>query len=110
MRKEYPKDLIFHCDEVKVYITHIGGYPNRYNLDAKKIILENKPQLFICGHSHILKVMYDKALNLLHINPGACGIHGFHQMKTMVRFEITGKEIKNLEVIELGLRSEIINN
>lgn len=110
VRKEYPKNLIFNCDEVKIYITHIGGYPNRYNLDAKKIILEHKPQLFICGHSHILKVMYDKALNLLHINPGACGIHGFHQMKTMVRFEITGKEIKNLEVIELGLRSEIVTN
>ena len=108
IRKEYPEHLIFNCEEVKVYITHIGGYPDRYNLKAKKQIIENKPQLFICGHSHILKVMYDKKLNVLHINPGAAGIHGFHQMKTMVRFEISGAEIKNLEVIELGLRSEII--
>jgi uncharacterized protein len=108
VRKEYPKDLVFNCDDVCVYITHIGGYPNRYTIEAKKVILENKPQLFICGHSHILKVMYDKTLNLLHINPGACGIHGFHQVKTMVRFEISGKEIKNLEVIELGNRSDIV--
>lgn len=108
IRKEYPEHLIFTCEEVKIYITHIGGYPNRYNQEAKKIILENKPQLFICGHSHILKVMYDKNLNLLHMNPGAAGIHGFHLMKTMIRFEISGKEIKNLEVIELGLRNEIV--
>jgi hypothetical protein len=107
VRSEYPKDLVFMCEEVKVYMTHIGGYPDRYNVEAKKVILAERPQLFICGHSHILKVMYDKKLNLLHINPGACGIHGFHLMKTMVRFEITGKEIRNLEVIELGRRNEI---
>jgi putative phosphoesterase len=110
IRGEYPKDLVFMCEEVKVYMTHIGGYPDRYNVEAKKVILAERPQLFICGHSHILKVMYDKKLNLLHINPGACGMHGFHVMKTMVRFEITGKEIKNLEVIELGRRNEIRDN
>ncbi|MCD6066333.1 MAG: metallophosphoesterase [Bacteroidetes bacterium] len=107
VRIEYPKDLVFMCEEVKVFMTHIGGYPERYNAEAKKVILAEKPQLFICGHSHVLKVMYDKKLNLLHMNPGACGMHGFHQVKTMLRFEITGKEIKNLEVIELGLRNEI---
>lgn len=107
VRKEYPLNDVFLCEEVKVFITHIGGYPDRYNAEAKKIILQEKPALFICGHSHILKVIYDKKQNLLHINPGACGIHGFHQVKTMIRFAIDGPEIKNLEVIELGLRAAI---
>ena len=102
IRKSYPKDLVFNCEGVKVYITHIGGYPQRYNSDAKKIILQEKPKLFICGHSHILKVMYDQQHQLLHINPGAAGNHGFHQVKTMVRFTIDEAEIKDLAVIELG--------
>ncbi|MFL5752164.1 MAG: metallophosphoesterase family protein [Bacteroidia bacterium] len=105
IRKSYPKDLIFLCEDVKVYITHIGGYPNRYNSDAKKMIELEKPQLFICGHSHILKVMYDKHYEMLHINPGAAGNHGFHKVKTLVRFTIEGKEIKDLAVIELGFRT-----
>lgn len=104
-RKLYPENAIFMCEQVKVFITHIGGYPNRYNLEAKKIIEQEKPNLFICGHSHILKIMYDKKCNLLHLNPGACGVHGFHQIKTILRFTIEGTEIKNMEIIELGKRA-----
>jgi putative phosphoesterase len=104
-RKLYPENAIFMCEQVKVFITHIGGYPNRYNLEAKKIIELEKPNLFICGHSHILKIMYDKKYNLLHLNPGACGIQGFHQVKTILRFAIEGSEIKNMEIIELGKRA-----
>ena len=85
-------------------MTHIGGYPNQYAQNIKETLKKNPPQLFISGHSHILKVMYDKKLNLLHMNPGAAGKHGFHQIKTMLRFTIEGKEIKELEVIELGKR------
>ena len=102
IRKVYPKNAIFMCEEVKVLITHIGGYPNKYNLEAQKLILQEKPALFICGHSHILKIMYDKQHTLLHLNPGAAGIQGFHQVKTALRFAINGTEIKNMEIIELG--------
>ena len=107
IRKIYPENLEFNCEDVKVLMTHIGGYPGKYPSKIKKMILDYQPQLFICGHSHILKVMYDQSHQLLHINPGASGIHGFHQVKTAVRFEIDKKEIKNLEVIELGKRNEI---
>jgi len=107
IRNIYPENLDFYCEEVKVLITHIGGYPSKYPAKIKALIKESKPQLFICGHSHILKVMYDKENQLLHMNPGACGVHGFHQVKTVLRFEIDKKEIKNLEVIELGKRSEV---
>ena len=85
-------------------MTHIGGYPNRYNPRVKELIQKNPPKLFISGHSHILKVQYDQKLNLLHMNPGAAGKHGFHQVRTMLRFEIVKGEITNLEVIELGKR------
>ncbi|MDG1477155.1 MAG: metallophosphoesterase family protein [Vicingaceae bacterium] len=102
IRKVFPKELKFKCEEVKVWLVHIGGYPNRYAKDVKKRIEFNAPDLFITGHSHILKVMYDKKLNLLHINPGAAGKSGFHKVKTLVRFTIDQKEIKDLEVIELG--------
>jgi len=105
VRKSYPENNIFMCEGVKVFITHIGGYPNRYNLEAKKIIEQEKPNLFICGHSHILKIMFDKKYNLLHLNPGACGVHGFHQVKTVLRFDIDGTDIKNMEIIELGKRA-----
>lgn len=101
-RQEFKEHLIFNCEEVKVYITHIGGYPGKYNAAIKPILTQEKPQLFICGHSHILKVMYDKSLNLLHMNPGSCGMSGFHQVKTALKFEIEKNEIKNLNVIELG--------
>ena len=99
-RLEFPLDNRFMCEGVDVWMTHIGGYPNRYNVRIREQIKENPPQLFISGHSHILKVMPDKKLNLLHMNPGAIGKHGFHKVRTMLRFTIDGKKIDNLEVIE----------
>lgn len=106
-RSEYEEHLVFTCEDVKVYITHIGGYPGKYNPKAKAVIKQENPNLFICGHSHILKVMFDKEFNLLHINPGAAGVHGFHKVKTAIRLQIDGKEMKNLEVIELGPRASV---
>ena len=96
-----PENLIFECEGVKVLITHIAGYPGKYNPRVRELIEEHKPKLFICGHSHILKVMPDKRYGLLHMNPGAIGNHGFHQVKTMLRFTIDGTEIKELDVIEI---------
>lgn len=104
VRKEFPKNLIFLCEDVKVFITHICGQPTNYLKEVKDILLQEKPKLFICGHSHILKVMYQQQYDVLHMNPGACGIHGFHQVKTVLRFVIDGSEIKDLAVIELGNR------
>lgn len=104
VRKEFPLNNRFMCEEVDVWITHIGGYPGKYSPPIREEIKANPPKLFICGHSHILKVMNDKKLNCLHMNPGACGKHGFHQLRTMLRFQIDGKEIKALEVVELGKR------
>jgi putative phosphoesterase len=101
-RMEFPLHNRFMCEGVDVWITHIGGYPGKYNQIIRTEIKQNPPKLFICGHSHILKVQFDKELNLLHMNPGACGIHGFHQVRTMLRFEIEGDKIQNLEVIEIG--------
>ena len=89
---------------VDVLITHIGGYPGKYNQVIREELTQNPPKLFICGHSHILKVMFDKKLNFLHMNPGAAGISGFHQVRTMLRFEIEGDKIQNLEIVELGNR------
>lgn len=102
IRKEFPLNQRFFCEEVDVWITHIGGYPGKYSPAIREEIKTNPPKLFICGHSHILKVMNDKNLQLLHMNPGAAGIYGFHKKRTMLRFKITGKEISDLEVIELG--------
>ena len=99
-RVEFPEHNRFHCENVDVWITHIGGYPPNYNNRVREDLKANPPDIFISGHSHILKVMPDKKLNLLHINPGAIGIYGFHKVRTMIRFEIDGKQIKNLEVIE----------
>lgn len=107
IRDEFPEDLVFNCENMIIYMTHIGGYPGKYPARIKKQLKEIKPNLFICGHSHILRVMHDKENNLLHINPGACGVHGFHTVKTVVKFEIDGKEIKNLAIIELGRRATI---
>ena len=104
IQKEFPLDNRFKCEGVDVYMTHIGGYPPKYNPRTRKKIQENPPKLFICGHSHILKVMMDKTLGVLHMNPGACGRHGFHQVRTMLRFVIDGDNIKDLEVVELGKR------
>jgi len=104
VRKEFAENNRFFCEEVSVWITHIGGYPPKYNARVREEIKKDTPKLFICGHSHILKVMHDKKLNVLHMNPGACGKHGFHQMRTMLRFTIDKEKIKDLEVIELGKR------
>ncbi len=106
-RLEFPEHNRFMCEEVDVLITHIGGYPGKYNPRIRDRIYENPPRLFICGHSHILKVMPDKKLNLIHMNPGAVGKHGFQQVRTMLRFTIDGKKIENLEVIEFKKKSEI---
>lgn len=94
------------CEGVDVWMTHIGGYPGKYAREVKPEIFMHPPKLFISGHSHILKVMYDKKLGTLHINPGAEGKYGFHNMRTLVRFEIDGNDIRNLEVIEIGLHRQ----
>lgn len=101
-RMEFPLNNRFLCEDLDVWITHIGGYPGKYSPALKNEIALNPPKLFITGHSHILKVMFDKKLDLLHMNPGACGIYGFHQVRTMLRFVIDGDKIKDLEVIEIG--------
>ncbi|MBC3759272.1 metallophosphoesterase family protein [Hyunsoonleella sp. SJ7] len=103
-RTEFPEHNRFKCEDVDVWITHIGGYPGAYDRRVREAIKLNPPRLFICGHSHILKVMPDKKLNLLHMNPGAVGKHGFHKKRTMLRFTIDGKAIDNLEVIEFSRR------
>lgn len=102
MRRRFPLDLRFDCEGLDVFITHIGGYPGRYTARVREMLKTDPPGLYICGHSHILKVMPDKPLGLLHINPGACGNEGFHQVKTLIRFEVADGKIQNLEVIELG--------
>ena len=103
-RVEFPENNRFTIEGVDVWITHIGGYPNRYNIRVRDEIIKNPPKLFICGHSHILKVMHDKKLGLLHMNPGAIGIHGFHNVRTMLRFTVDNGKIDNLEVIEYPRR------
>ncbi len=103
-QREFPLDHRFMCEGVAVWITHIGGYPNRYHPRIREQLAKNTPKLFISGHSHILKVIWDKKLNLLHMNPGACGKHGFHNIRTMLQFVIDGADIKDLEIIELGAR------
>lgn len=103
-RLEFPLHKRFMCDGVDVWMTHIGGYPGKYNPALKAEMATNPPRLFICGHSHILKVMFDKKNNLLHMNPGACGKSGFHQVRTMLRFVIEGDKIKDLEIIEIEKR------
>ena len=103
-REEFPLNNRFMCEGVDVWITHIGGYPGKYNQAVRTEIALNPPKLFICGHSHILKVMYDKKLDLLHMNPGAAGISGFHKIRTMLRFVIAGDKIKDLEIIEIGAK------
>ena len=104
-RLRYPKIACFQVEEVKVLMTHIGGYPGRYNPEIRQKLYEIRPNLFVAGHSHILKVAFDRSLNCLHINPGAAGKSGFHQVRTLVRFVIDGKAIRDLEVIELGNRT-----
>jgi uncharacterized protein len=104
IRKLFPKTDRFMCEKVDVLITHIGGYPGNYDRNIRDTIMNNPPRLFISGHSHICKVMNDPKLKLLHINPGAAGKNGFHQVRTIVRFSIHNDSISDLEVIELGKR------
>jgi hypothetical protein len=102
VRRMFTEVYRFRCEEVEVVMTHIGGYPGHYSPYIYKKLVSNPPQLFISGHSHILKVMYDKQLGCLHINPGAAGIQGFQTVRTLVRFTVDGMEIKDLEVVELS--------
>lgn len=101
LRQTFPENLRFTCEGMDVWITHIGGYPDRYSPAVRKTIYENPPGLFICGHSHILKVIFDKKINCLHLNPGAAGKQGWHKMRTLMRFAIDEGKVKDLEVIEL---------
>lgn len=104
VRSAFPEFLRFTVEDINVLMTHIGGYPGKYIPAVKNILNINPPQLFICGHSHILKVIYDKQYNCLDINPGAAGIYGFHTIRTLIRFSLNKGNIENLEVIELGAR------
>ena len=101
VRSVYPEQLVFECENVKVMMRHIGGYPPRYNPETKKQLAFHRPRLFIDGHSHILKIIYDDKLKCLHINPGAAGKQGLHKVRTLIRLAIDGEEIKNCEVIEM---------
>lgn len=105
IRSQFRVIEIFNLEDVKVFLIHIGGYPNRYASGVREMLRKEKPDLFICGHSHILKVIHDKELGLLHLNPGAAGYHGFHKVKTLLRFELNKGKIENLEAIELGPQS-----
>jgi uncharacterized protein len=102
LRLRFPRYLFFEIEGVKVLLTHIGGYPGRYAPEILNELNLFKPDLFICGHSHILKVKYDSSRSLLHINPGAAGLQGFQSVRTLVKFEINKGKIENLDVIELG--------
>lgn len=106
-RRVFPLHNEFTVEGLKVWITHIGGYPGRYSQGIAAMMKEKSPGLFISGHSHILKVKFDKTHNLLHMNPGAAGVHGFHKMRTMLRFKVEGGAVKDLEVIELGPRGKL---
>lgn len=104
VRSVYPETLRWKCEEVNVLMTHIGGYPGKYTAAVKEQMKTSPPQLFISGHSHILKIIYDKQFDCLHMNPGAAGRQGWHAMRTIIRFAIDGKVMKDCEVIELGKR------
>lgn len=104
VRNVFPKVNRFFCEEVDVMMTHIAGRPEHYTDEVKKVMLQHPPKIFICGHSHILLVKYEKKYGVLHLNPGAAGTHGFHKFRTMLRFKIDGKDIREMEVIELGKR------
>lgn len=104
IRHEFPEQLVFNCEDVKVMMRHIGGSPPNYNPGTRKELAIHKPKLFISGHSHILKVIYDDKIKCLHINPGAAGKQGWHKVRTIIRFAIDGSEIRDCEIIELGKR------
>lgn len=107
IRREMPEDKRFTCEGMDIWMTHIGGYPGKYNKRVKPLIEENPPDVFICGHSHILKVMPDKKNNLLHINPGAAGNTGFHKQRTLMLMEIAEGQVQDLRVVELGKRGKL---
>jgi putative phosphoesterase len=109
VRTVYKEHLIFNAEEVRVWITHIGGTPGHYYQKIKPAIFENPPDIFICGHSHIAKIMYDKKAGFLYVNPGAAGYVGFHEYMTAIRFQIDGKKIHDMELIELGERGKAVN-
>ena len=102
IRQHYPEVNRFTLEDVDVLITHIGGYPGRYDPRIRSTLFAKPPTLFICGHSHILKVMFDKKINTLHMNPGAAGKYGFHKVRTLLRFVLDEGDIRDLEVIELN--------
>ena len=104
VRSIYPLKQVWNCEDVPIYMTHIGGYPNRYAPGIKLELLASSAKLFICGHSHILKVIYDQKINCLHMNPGAAGRQGWHKVRTLLRFTIDGQDIRDCEVVELGSR------
>jgi putative phosphoesterase len=107
IRALFPENLVFNCEDIKVLMTHIGGYPPTYNPRVRPLIREHRPQLFIAGHSHILKIIFDEKLQCLHINPGAAGKQGWHQVKTLVTLVIDGKNMRDCKVIELGKRAKL---
>lgn len=104
IRMRFPEENRFSCEQVDVLMIHIGGYPKRYQPRIRELMSANPPDLFISGHSHILKVVYDREYNCLHLNPGAAGKQGWHKVRTLLRFDVNGSQIQNLEVIELGNR------
>lgn len=104
IRDKSPLNQLFELEGLKIFMTHIGGYPGRYTARVRSLIKAERPNIYICGHSHILKVMPDHKYKLLHMNPGACGHHGFHKVRTILRFELLAGEVKNMEVVELGKR------
>ena len=101
VRIVYPENLRFKCEETDIWMTHIGGYPGRYNPKLRTELYTNPPKIFICGHSHILKVIYDKKINCLHLNPGAAGKVGWQKVRTLLRFSISGEKVHDMEIIEL---------
>ena len=105
IRTSIPLDQYWQVEGKKIFMTHIGGYPGRYTSRVKQILIDQSPDIFVCGHSHILKVMFDKEFNLLHLNPGACGREGFHKIRTALKFTIDGDKISDMGVIELGVQS-----
>lgn len=104
MQHQFPEDLWLSIDEMLIYMTHIAGKPSKYNARVLKEIRDKKPNLLICGHSHILRVMPDKVNNLLYINPGASGQHGFHTIRTVIKMTIAGGKVTDMAAVELGRR------
>ena len=107
LRVQFPSSLRFHCEGVDAWMIHIGGYPGHYDREVWAELQRNPPKLLICGHSHILRVIFDQKYQMLYVNPGAAGQHGFHLVRTFVRFTIDGDQIKDMEVVELGKRGTL---